>query len=456
LKRWSLVAVVALIALALLRLGWGYEAQRRVDAFVSATHARGERARPDDFVAGAPPPPLEAENAAVPLAAAAAGIVYTPAQQTWEANWSQALPLSPTDRAMLQAIASQNRASLRLARQATSRPAVDWQLPTGARPAPGPMFNPQRGLATLIRYVALYEHDAGNDAEAVELMLDLERQASAVGRISPTLVSVLVAYGIDSFATETAITLAPTFDVATTQQPAATTRPASPPQVRRLIARLLDESGLREMSDQAWQGEASLALQQSSAFGRSMEPAVLEPLVRPTYTIDGVRAAREARRFAVAGHSNLPAAMAVVSREPPDPGKSHLHQTATVLSDQMRGVSRLAEVHFRILCDRRAAAIMLAIRCYQLDHAGALPPTLETLFPTYLPHWPTDPMRKDGSGFRYLPSAKTPCIYSVGTDGVDDGGSSTPGSYTWDTPNRDAVYPLVPMAPAPAATQPGS
>jgi hypothetical protein len=49
LKRRSLVGASVLIALAALRLWWGFEAQRRVNAFVAAAHARGERVVAADF-----------------------------------------------------------------------------------------------------------------------------------------------------------------------------------------------------------------------------------------------------------------------------------------------------------------------------------------------------------------------------------------------------------------------
>ena len=135
----------------------------------------------------------------------------------------------------------------------------------------------------------------------------------------------------------------------------------------------------------------------------------------------------------------------------------------------MGNLSRLPEVQFRLLCDRRAAAVILAVRAYQLDHSGALPPTLEALVPQYLPKLPADPMRGDGATFGYLPRAATPCIYSVGTDAIDDRGATKPGStYRWDG-GKDVSYPLTPLASptpappttpttttAPAATQSGS
>src|SRR5205823_13641584 len=47
--------------------------------------------------------------------------------------------------------------------------------------------------------------------------------------------------------------------------------------------------------------------------------------------------------------------------------------------------------HFRVIANRRAAAILLALRLYALDHDGRLPEALEELVPKYLPQLPADP-----------------------------------------------------------------
>ncbi len=99
---------------------------------------------------------------------------------------------------------------------------------------------------------------------------------------------------------------------------------------------------------------------------------------------------------------------------------------------------------------------MLALRMYQLDHDGNLPPTLSELAPTYLSVVPADPMRGDGKPFGYLPQVNPPILYSVGFDGIDDGGSTAPVSpgalsgYRWQ--QRDAVCRLT-LQPASSSTK---
>ncbi|HLK55880.1 MAG TPA: hypothetical protein VKU00_04935, partial [Chthonomonadaceae bacterium] len=68
----------------------------------------------------------------------------------------------------------------------------------------------------------------------------------------------------------------------------------------------------------------------------------------------------------------------------------------------------------------------LALHAYQLEH-GAYPNTLQELVPGYLAKLPQDEMAKQGM-FLYQSKAKDPShgvaylLYSVGPDGVDDGG----------------------------------
>ncbi|MBX9623684.1 MAG: hypothetical protein K2X82_07705, partial [Gemmataceae bacterium] len=127
---------------------------------------------------------------------------------------------------------------------------------------------------------------------------------------------------------------------------------------------------------------------------------------------------------------------------------------------------QLAEQDRDLRALRRAVLLHLAVRLYQADHAGAPPPDLAALAPTYLPAVPDDPYG-DGA-FRYrvvrlaeVPAARRPSwafaagrpvVWSVGPDRADGGG--------WDEAvgpgdrlrTRDLVYPL----PLPAPQPPGA
>ena len=84
---------------------------------------------------------------------------------------------------------------------------------------------------------------------------------------------------------------------------------------------------------------------------------------------------------------------------------------------------------------RALAVAAIALRRYQLDHDGVIPPSLAELCPKYLAKIPEDPM--DGKPLRYLPKQDgTYRLYSVGTDVVDDGGDVS------STSPRDFYYLL--------------
>ncbi len=100
---------------------------------------------------------------------------------------------------------------------------------------------------------------------------------------------------------------------------------------------------------------------------------------------------------------------------------------------------------FHGLAQRRMAAIALAIRLYEVDHARR-PAELAELIPDYLDEVPADPMAADGATFSYLPDAEIPVLYSVGENGIDDGGSG------WDKKSRtrlDIVFHLDGKLPDP-------
>jgi hypothetical protein len=89
-------------------------------------------------------------------------------------------------------------------------------------------------------------------------------------------------------------------------------------------------------------------------------------------------------------------------------------------------LDRAGEVHYRALADRRMAATVLACRLFAADHDGRLPRTLEELVPAYLPAVPLDPLAAGGRPLGYVSAEKDPAkprVYSVGPNGVDDGGA---------------------------------
>ena len=113
----------------------------------------------------------------------------------------------------------------------------------------------------------------------------------------------------------------------------------------------------------------------------------------------------------------------------------------------------------RAAADRRLAAVALAARLYQADHAGRLPDALADLVPAYLPAVPADPFRPDAGPLGYAPTFAvmppalpnsprfppfpSPRLYSVGADGLDAGGAGDPTD-RWDRTSPDAPFLLAP------------
>jgi hypothetical protein len=86
----------------------------------------------------------------------------------------------------------------------------------------------------------------------------------------------------------------------------------------------------------------------------------------------------------------------------------------------------------------------LALKRYQLAHGG-YPSDLSSLVPRFLPAIPRDPA--DGQPLRYrLRPDGTFLLYSIGLDGVDNGGDPSPTdtktrSFSWPQRGRDLVWP---------------
>jgi hypothetical protein len=115
-------------------------------------------------------------------------------------------------------------------------------------------------------------------------------------------------------------------------------------------------------------------------------------------------------------------------RTPGPPATQPVVDYTRILGTDVVGMNygRAIEQDIRARLERRFAAVMLAIRLYRADHAGAFPPSLDALVPAYLPRVPVDPAAGDGRPVKYLvikgglpDGGDRPILYSVGTDGVD-------------------------------------
>lgn len=458
LKRLTVVFAIFIGAVVLFDIWWTYEADRRFQAAIDASHARGEPAAPEDFdVSGVP----DTENAALSLSNAAKPLGSgNPADVFLDAHGADF-----TDAwrgSIVQRIIASNATSLQLARLARSQPGVDWKIKMRSPVMSSTVFphlNPQRELSELLKVSVRYHHAIGDDREAVETIRDMLNESHVVARGPSVLVVHLVSIGLEAMACNAVEQVAPDLQIGSGG--ATTMRVATRQQVLGLIADLSDDMEFVHDARRGWQGERMQVLDTTRTTS-PFSPFSLSNLPfwpKPAFELDGVRCAGNMDRCAAASSQpNWPAARLMLPPTHPS-DESQLEAFSTMLSGILEGaVSRAVEQDFRALVDRRGSALRLAIRLYQIDHAGAFPNALTELVPNYLPAVPIDPYAADGRAMSYRAGAPFPALWSVGSNGVDDGGTSLPNDpgqsskppfARWDC--ADIVYPLERIVPA---TQP--
>jgi hypothetical protein len=103
--------------------------------------------------------------------------------------------------------------------------------------------------------------------------------------------------------------------------------------------------------------------------------------------------------------------------------------------------SKAANVAARNETERRMALVAIALERFRLRN-GEYPAGLDSLAPEYFSSVPLDPMSGRGFGYQ-LKTDGSFILYSVGEDGVDNGGDPNPASTNrtsiWD--GRDVLWP---------------
>jgi len=124
--------------------------------------------------------------------------------------------------------------------------------------------------------------------------------------------------------------------------------------------------------------------------------------------------------------------------------KLEIPDFSEVFNNGYAGAALLKNI--RIEAARRIVITAIALKRYQLRHEH-LPDGLTELTPDFLPAVPFDPI--DGNPLRYHNNGDgTYLLYSIGDDGVDNGGDATidttgkPANYYWQNAHsRDWVWP---------------
>ncbi len=432
LKRILLAVAVLILALAALRWWWGYEAERRLQAKIDEYHALGQPVTIEDFQF---PPVPDEENAAYFLKKAAEAIVVPAGLRVGISDVCNELDNVTAYIDDVQRIVEANDQVVQLVRDGIARQEADWgtKLTSPVVAVLLPNLSSQKQLARFLFVTALYDHQTGNDAEAVRLLRDALRHAELVPVGQPSLISHLVEIAIQALAVGAVEEIAPGLRiVGRSAEESDGVVPVDADDVRALMADLLREDTLREHYRQAMYTErlmgldcAMIVAKAPGTFAGSVAGgaplSLLGRFAEPVYQLDAVFMLEFCTAAADAGaQPDYATAQAAFPRFPAFANEPE--RTAHVLGTMLLpSFERVLDLHFREIGERRLAATALAIRLYEIDH-GHRPPTLAELVPAYLPAVPLDPFVADGRTVGYLPDAPQPILYCVGLDGVDDGG----------------------------------
>ncbi|MDB5323924.1 MAG: hypothetical protein JWN40_5555 [Phycisphaerales bacterium] len=428
---------------------WARSSERELDEQIRAYAAAGEAIYPADLNDR---PVADADNAVIALRAAMGLMKDSAAEWRTFGQVDLRLPMSRAVGRMVSTVLEGNRAALRRLDEAAEKPGADWGMRFEspllmARPEglPGALH-----ATVLLRAAALYAHDQGDELEALRRV----RQMLAVARIVDRQgleEAHAAALAIAAMAARAACEIAPDLKL----------RSPSLVSARRLSEEFLNERWM--MEGQARSLRASRAIMwdtaKAVAGGRSellmdgdRQPGAAPGRLgcyaaKPLMMTDALWMVRYASAMTDAARraADWPAFMRTA---PPDPIGLALqprgHFLAIALLPDFR---QSIGAQYRAMTECRIAAIALAAGTYAGERAGAWPAGAEQLVGAYLPYVPFDPMAAGGRPLRLVSAAEGAVVYSVGSDGVDDGGSAvTPagwnGRAAGDWERRDFVVTL--------------
>ena len=435
LKRFVILGGSLLVALVLLRVYWGFEANRRLQAEIDGYRLAGQPVYASDFDDALDAVP-EKDNAAILLEKAIEVMIATSTSGVTIDDFVNKPELFVDERDAAAELLAANSASLELVRQSREQRLVAWSgrlrdmgWNFGAMP-----YSNQRAFAKLLWFVASYQRLAGDHEAAIRTIDNFLMYCEAIDS-QPTVISNLVAMACYRlcFTRIEDLTVGLHFAEGRTLSP-TTIQPARRADVEALLANVLDESNSRMAVINAHYGDRAWFISHAESFEKfgitgSLTPAVWDRwaglLVKPQLVLKGIDTMRIYTLTADAlAESNLPEAKEWITAEPER--RSFLRSLFQLSgSDSRNSAGKRLEIHFTHRAVRRMAAIALAIRLFEADH-GHRPKVLAELVPEYLRQVPVDPFTSDGSPIRFKPNAEDPILYSVGVDGADAGGARRP------------------------------
>jgi hypothetical protein len=442
---------------------WTWQAERRIDRFVADLRERGEATSMAEFTPAVPVP--DTDNAAIDLRAAGESIVPdTEAWQSFVNTGPLGLPLTGEERRAIRNAVEANAEVFERVRQAMGRPTIEW---TGVLPSPGRMssmspwgqrggmgFFRQRGVSQLLYAAAMLAHEDGDDETAlarIEELLFLTHATAA----RPTMRSQVAGIRIQDIALVTLAELVPDLEIAKADPaPGEAARrggggPASPARVRALIAKLLDDSEVRGQMVRSVKAERARHIESITGDGMLLrEPGAVDappwadPLAIPmpaskierflSRPVHLARAQRALERFNLAIESfAAPDLREFITAFPDTAYTPAINAAGEVAEDRTEdayakmlatSIQQVGRMHYVSLARRRTAGLALALRLYSVEQGRWPTGDMSEMVPRYLPQVPGDPLSTAGEPLIFLPDPRRPRVYSVGEDGIDDGG----------------------------------
>ncbi len=432
-RRLGLLLAVAVAALVGVRMWWGREATRRVEARLAAYAAAGEPIDADDFVRAEPL--ADEDNAALGLSEAAVllALNQSTAGQVFEvhtdADFADEFP------EFARIALNVHCEALETYDRALECSAADWGLTLGTPvwATAMPHLAGQRALANLVRTDALLAHADGRSDDVLRRVNQLLTQAEHLATDPAFVITHLVAVIGEAWAYDTIERSSATLALG---EPGSTSRRSA----AGLISRLLEEQSVVQRMRRAMQMERLSNLDAArecltgfpetyfSLVGASPTALTswIATAVTPMHALDALRSLDDAdAAIQAAEQPDYPAARRKIRAYSADlsgwPQRLARGLSRTLYSDWTNATRIRAFALFR----RRAAATALAIRLYEIDY-GERPLALDELVPQYLPAVPRDPFSATGEPVRYLPWEYPARLYSVSDNGRDDGGVEAP------------------------------
>ncbi|HEX5242278.1 MAG TPA: hypothetical protein VFW23_03370, partial [Tepidisphaeraceae bacterium] len=348
-----------------LRVYWGLEAQVRLAEIHKKASAQGEPFFPQDFRQSSVP---DADNAAVPIKEA---INQTDQMvRSDEPELDEWDPPAPRESELpaIEAFIQKYRSGLNLVRTARALHETSWNTTPSFSWRLQPHLWVNRKLARILILSAKLERARGHDSRALESVAD-ELALTRVSDTSyPAVVTHLVAAGMSSLGTTCICNSAMNLTISEHADSGAT-----PVQVRALIKVLLDEQPLVDGAVRDFQGERAVVIDSIPKFA-SLTGAAEWMMLEPIYEMDGIRIAKMRTAEAEGCRQVTWTAARRKFKHDRNYSGSNLEELAHTMSSAVGGpMDQAVQQHFRMLTERRIAAIVLAIRLYQIDHKGALP-----------------------------------------------------------------------------------